>query len=104
MHISLRDVVPAAVIKAVNIVDDPDHVCRERTSVHLAEQMTGDREFIAGTIGGILNSGDTRPRSPYDVTIFSPFGLGVLDLALGALVRREAEQRQWGIRVDDLGL
>ncbi|MEV0780197.1 2,3-diaminopropionate biosynthesis protein SbnB [Streptomyces sp. NPDC050428] len=88
LHLSLRDLAPEMVLSAQNITDDVDHAVRERTSLHLAEQRAGNRDFIDGTIAGVL-SGEvsldrTRP------VVFAPFGLGVLDLAIGKWVHDRA--------------
>lgn len=100
LHISLRDLTAAGVPRAQNVVDDADHVCRERTSLHLAEQLTGNRDFIDTSIGRILNSGSFR-RDPARPVVFSPFGLGVLDLALARLARDRAREEGLGLSVDD---
>ncbi|WP_216205363.1 2,3-diaminopropionate biosynthesis protein SbnB [Amycolatopsis aidingensis] len=84
LHLSLRDLSPELILGATNITDDVDHAVRERTSLHLAEQHTGSREFVHGTIGGVLE-GTVRPE-PGRATVFTPFGLGVLDLAVGRWV------------------
>jgi 2,3-diaminopropionate biosynthesis protein SbnB len=84
VHLSLRDLAPELVLAAQNIVDDVDHVMREATSVHLAEQRVGHRDFVAGDIGAVLR-GDLA-RDPDRACVFSPFGLGVLDLAIGRWV------------------
>jgi ornithine cyclodeaminase len=99
LHVSLRDLHPSAILGAVNVVDDADHVCRERTSLHLAEQEVGDRSFIHAPIGALVRGGRLVARRPGDVVVFSPFGLGVLDLALAAWVRAAAEGRGLGERV-----
>ncbi|MFX4293419.1 2,3-diaminopropionate biosynthesis protein SbnB [Streptomyces bohaiensis] len=101
LHVSLRDVTVPAVLAAVNIVDDLDHVCRAETSVHLAEQATGGRGFVSATLGGLLSAGASLPRDPERVTLFSPFGLGVLDLAVADLVLRAARAEGVGTRVED---
>ena len=80
LHVSLRDLGVPVVLEAQNVVDDVDHALKAQTSLHLAELELGHRGFVAGTIShlisGVLKPDLTRPR------IFSPFGLGVLDLAL----------------------
>jgi 2,3-diaminopropionate biosynthesis protein SbnB len=88
LHISLRDLAPQILLNANNVVDDVDHCLKARTSLHLAEQLFGSREFVTGTIGGALRDG-LRPDASLPI-IFSPFGLGILDIAVGELVLREA--------------
>ena len=84
LHLSLRDICPNVILASQNILDDVDHCLKAGTSVHLAEIETGNRDFVAGTLVDVLENrfalAHDRPR------IFSPFGLGVLDLAVGDLV------------------
>lgn len=100
LHVSLRDLTAEAILSSDNVVDDADHVCREQTSVHLAEQLAGHRGFIGGTIGDRLGGGNGQ-RSTSKVTIFSPFGLGILDLAVARLVRERAISGGAGTEVPD---
>lgn len=84
LHVSLRDLAPQILLEAVNVVDDIDHCLKANTSPHLVEQLTGNRDFIAGTLDDVMSG---RVRIPPDRTVvFSPFGLGVLDLAVGLFV------------------
>ena len=84
LHISLRDLAPELLLDACNIVDDVDHVMQADTSPHLAEQMTGTRSFVTGTLAEVVRRQCTIDRTR--PVIFSPFGLGVLDLAVGKWV------------------
>ncbi|MFD4997442.1 2,3-diaminopropionate biosynthesis protein SbnB [Streptomyces buecherae] len=90
LHISLRDLAPEIILDAVNIVDDIEHCLQADTSPHLAEQRTGSRAFLAGTLDDVLAG---RVRVPTNRTVvFSPFGLGVLDLAVGKYVHDEVSR------------
>ncbi len=100
LHTSLRDLAPEIILSADNIVDDIDHVCRAQTSIHLTEQQTGNRDFIRCTLGDILN-GIVPPRQDNNkIAIFSPFGLGVLDLALGQLAYKLAHKQNQGTTIE----
>ncbi|MEV6797612.1 2,3-diaminopropionate biosynthesis protein SbnB [Micromonospora rifamycinica] len=99
LHLSLRDLDVASILRGYNVVDDVDHVCREQTSLHRTELELGHRGFIHATIGGLL-SGDPIAKPTSANTIFSPFGLGVLDLAVSVEVVRAAEAGGTGITVD----
>ncbi|WP_405776054.1 2,3-diaminopropionate biosynthesis protein SbnB [Streptomyces sp. NBC_00859] len=101
LHLSLRDVTPESLLDAVNVVDDPDHVCRADTSPHLAEQLVGHRDFITTSIGEVLAAAGRYEPDRERVTVFSPFGLGVLDLALAELVHNTAVRDGLGVRMND---
>jgi 2,3-diaminopropionate biosynthesis protein SbnB len=81
LHVSLRDLSPEVILGSTNIVDDVEHCLKADTSPHLAEQRVGNRDFIDGTLADVM---DGRVALPADrPVVFSPFGLGVLDLAVG---------------------
>ncbi|MFF0744459.1 2,3-diaminopropionate biosynthesis protein SbnB [Streptomyces sp. NPDC004111] len=100
LHVSLRDLTVESILGAQNVVDDADHVCRERTSLHLAEQATGGREFIDASIGALLAGTAGFVRDPERIAVFSPFGLGALDIALTRWVYDECERQGLGTRVE----
>lgn len=100
LHISLRDLAPEVILACDNVVDDPDHVSRERTSIHLAEQMAGTREFIRSTIGAIVAEA-AQPRPDAEgISVFSPFGLGILDIAVAEFVYKRAVEEGLGTRIE----
>lgn len=100
LHLSLRDLAPAVVMTAHNIVDDIDHALRAGTSLALAEQACGHRRFVAGTLAQVLQ-GRVPPAMAGRPTVFSPFGLGVLDIAVGQWVYNEALRRGQVTLIDD---
>jgi ornithine cyclodeaminase len=84
LHVSLRDLAPEILLASTNLVDDVDHCLKDDTSPHLVEQLTGSRDFLAGTLEDVMAG---RVGVPADrPVVFSPFGLGVLDLAVGKYV------------------
>jgi N-[(2S)-2-amino-2-carboxyethyl]-L-glutamate dehydrogenase len=87
LHVSLRDLAPEILLASTNILDDVDHCLRAGTSAHLAEQMVGHRDFVDGTLADVM-AGEVSPADDRPV-VFSPFGLGVLDLAVGKYVYDE---------------
>jgi N-[(2S)-2-amino-2-carboxyethyl]-L-glutamate dehydrogenase len=87
LHVSLRDLAPEIVLASTNIVDDIEHCLKANTSPHLAEQLTGNREFLHGTLDDVMAGRVTVPTDR--PVVFSPFGLGVLDLAVGKYVYDE---------------
>ncbi|MDY7095348.1 MAG: 2,3-diaminopropionate biosynthesis protein SbnB [Acidobacteriota bacterium] len=98
LHISLRDLLPEAILAHDNVVDDLDHVCRAGTSIHLAAEATGHRDFVRTTLGEVL-LGQAPPAPEDRAIIFSPFGMGVLDLAVSDLVYRRAREEGRGTDV-----
>jgi len=87
LHVSLRDLAPEIVLASTNIVDDIEHCLKANTSPHLAEQLTGNRDFLHGTLDDVMAGRVTVPAER--PVVFSPFGLGVLDLAVGKYVYDE---------------
>ena len=87
LHVSLRDLAPELLLDSANFVDDVEHCLKANTSPHLAEQLTGSRDFLDGTLHDVMAG---RVPVPADrPVVFSPFGLGVLDLAVGKHVYDE---------------
>jgi ornithine cyclodeaminase len=99
LHLSLRDICVNVILASQNIVDDVDHCLKAKTSLHLAEIATGNRDFVSGSLVDVLEKkfklDPDRPR------IFSPFGLGVLDLAVGNFVLEAAKSSGAAIALPD---
>ncbi|MFD6792582.1 MULTISPECIES: 2,3-diaminopropionate biosynthesis protein SbnB [Prauserella salsuginis group] len=99
LNISLRDIAPEILLRSNNVLDDVDHCLKAETSAHLAERLSDGREFIDGTIGDVLR-GEIELRSDR-ATIFSPFGLGVLDIAVGSFVLKQARDAGKAVEIEN---
>jgi ornithine cyclodeaminase len=99
LHLSLRDIGTKVILASQNIVDDVDHCLKARTSLHLTEMETGNRNFVSGSLVDVLEKrfklDHQRPR------IFSPFGLGVLDVAVGNFVLEAAKSSGGTVELPD---
>ena len=99
LHLSLRDICVNVILASQNIVDDVDHCLKAKTSLHLTEIAMGNRDFVSGSLADFLENkfklDHDRPR------IFSPFGLGVLDVAVGDLVLEAAKSSGGAIALPD---
>lgn len=100
LNISLRDICPQIILESQNVVDDVDHVLRENTSVHLAYQHSNNRNFLTATIGKLLSE-PTRNQFYDNHVIYSPMGLGVLDIAIANFVYKYALDKGYGINIDN---
>ena len=99
LHISLRDLAPAILLQSQNVVDDVEHVMKANTSPHLTEQLTGNRNFVTATLAEIMQEQRSVNRSR--PIIFSPFGLGVLDVAVGKWIYDRAVATGQDLRLSD---
>ena len=100
LHLSLRDLGVNAILRNHNIVDDLEHVNRAATSIHLASEQEGNTDFVHSSLGDILLGNAELPERDDRKVIFSPFGLGVLDLALAGLVHNTVTENGGGTRVE----
>lgn len=89
LHVSLRDLSPNVIRNSINIVDDREHVNRENTSINLTFKEDGNMSFIAAELGEFLLE-KRELADPKTPIIFSPFGLGVLDIKLAQFVYNQA--------------
>jgi len=99
LHISLRDLAPEILLSSQNVVDDVEHVMKANTSPHLTEQRTGHRDFVTGTLAQIILGQRSVNRSR--PIIFSPFGMGVLDVAVGKWVYDQVVAAGQDLRLTD---
>ena len=99
LHLSLRDICVNVILASQNIVDDVDHCLKAGTSLHLTEMETGNRNFVSGSLVDVLEKRFELDHSR--ARIFSPFGLGVLDVAVGNFVLASAKASGEAIEVND---
>ena len=97
LHLSLRDVTPETMAACDHVVDDPTHAAREGTSLELAIRHGGLDPAAVLPIGALLSG--AAKRDPGRPVVYSPFGLGSLDVALADLVLTRARERGLTIEV-----
>lgn len=84
LHVSLRDLGLDVIAGANNFVDDVEHVLNANTSLDLLYKDRGNASFIHGTLGTLISK---KIQVNYNtIRVFSPMGLGVLDIALARFV------------------
>jgi N-[(2S)-2-amino-2-carboxyethyl]-L-glutamate dehydrogenase len=99
LHLSLRDLAPEIILASNNVVDDIDHCLKASTSTHLAEKDVGNRNFINGEIHQLIQGNVLLDlQKPI---IYSPFGMGILDLALAEYIYQEAASKNSTIDIID---
>ena len=99
LNVSLRDLSPDILLSSNNIVDDIEHVLQAKTSPDLAYQLCGNKNFINGTIGALMQgkvSIDTNKP-----TVFSPMGMGILDVVVAYFVYQKAKQNGTATRIQN---
>ncbi|CAH9057871.1 N-((2S)-2-amino-2-carboxyethyl)-L-glutamate dehydrogenase [Pseudoalteromonas holothuriae] len=99
LHVSLRDLDPKVILASYNVFDDVEHCMKANTSAHLTEQLVGNRDFVTGTLADILAGTEALKRDK--PVVFSPFGMGILDLAVGYKVYSEAVQSESTTQIDE---
>ena len=97
LHLSLRDIPVNVILASQNTVDDVEHCLKARTPLHLAEMARGSRDFVGrvDVLDGKLEPAPGRAR------IFSPFGLGVLDIAVSDLIFQEGVRSGTAVAMPD---
>lgn len=97
LNISLRDLAPEILITSNNIVDDITHVLNANTSPDLTKQKYGHADFINSTVSELIENynkfDNTKP------IIFSPMGMGILDLAVASYIYDKAKDYNLTIKI-----
>lgn len=101
INISLRDIAPNIMNNSINIVDDVAHCLNSMTSMHLTQIEYGNTNFIKHTIGELLAKKNTKINRNQALTIYSPFGMGILDIALGYYIYNELYESNDAIIIDN---
>lgn len=99
LNISLRDLTPEILITSNNIVDDITHVLNANTSPHLTQQKYGHTNFINCTVSELINGYNQFDNAK--PIIFSPMGIGILDLVVASYVYDEAKISNLCIEIDN---
>jgi ornithine cyclodeaminase len=102
LHISLRDIASNVILNSINVVDDVEHILAAKTSVHLAyEDNNQDSSFIFASIGQMITGIRTLPSGRRHSIIYSPMGLGILDIAVSQFVYQQSVQSSTFIDIEN---
>lgn len=101
LHLSLRDLGPDCLLDADNTADDVVHVNQARTSVQLCAEQCGHSRFMRASLPEILAGQAAGRTDGASTAIFHPFGMGILDLALGHFVKEQAQRQGKGTQVPE---
>ncbi|AGA92366.1 putative ornithine cyclodeaminase, mu-crystallin (plasmid) [Thioflavicoccus mobilis 8321] len=99
LHLSLRDIEPESMWDAINIVDSQEHAFREGTSLGLARRLARGNNMEVVEISDLLAKERRIDVERGTRIIFSPFGLGALDVALAHYVWRRSAILGVGVQV-----
>ncbi|MFV0576665.1 MAG: 2,3-diaminopropionate biosynthesis protein SbnB [Vibrio sp.] len=102
LNISLRDISAESILNAVNIVDDIEHCLKASTSPHLAEQKVGNQDFIHQTLPhALLHGAMLQDKNDKRPVVISPFGMGILDLAVARNIYEHAIKHGYAHSIPD---
>lgn len=101
LNISLRDICPEIIYNNINVVDDVQHCLNALTSTHLAYLKYGNHDFISATIGKLLVNKEKIIIKKQQLSIYSPFGMGMLDVAVGAYIYQTIRKADGGVLIKD---
>jgi ornithine cyclodeaminase/alanine dehydrogenase-like protein (mu-crystallin family) len=62
--------------------------------------LSGNRDFIRCTLADITSGRSPARRDPNSIAVFSPFGLGVLDMALAQWVLKRGREQEEGTVIE----
>jgi len=105
LHTSLRDIAPASLLGAINAVDDVEHALRAETALERAVRLASDEgrttaDVVSLTIGGLASGASGVPADDGRPLVYSPFGLGITDIAVARWIVDEAERTGRGVRLE----
>ncbi|RDH13195.1 2,3-diaminopropionate biosynthesis protein SbnB [Tsukamurella pulmonis] len=105
LHTSLRDIAPASLVGALNAVDDVEHALRADTALERAVRLASAdgrtaADVVPLTIGALAAGTAHIPADDGRPLVYSPFGLGITDIAVARWVADEAERTGRGVRLE----
>lgn len=96
LHMSLRDIMPNRLHKTYNVVDHIPHALKANTSLHLLDQSGVNYHIDDFRFFAQKNCEHSK------ATVVSAFGMGMLDVAVAALILDIAEREGQLININGL--